>query len=328
MTRLDDQQNPARTAGFFVANPDDGIFTVDTHHIRSHLDAGHFIVDHGRVAIVDTGTALGVPHLLAALDALHLSRDQVDWILLTHIHLDHAGGAGELLRHLPNATVAVHPRGARHLVDPTKLVAATIEVYGDEFFKNLYGAVVPVPADRVVACEDDTELSLGHRRIAVWHTPGHALHHQVYVDQFARVILAGDAFGVSYREFDLADKQFIMPATTPSQLDPPAMIASIQRICAYNPKAVYVTHYSRLHHVAVLGEELIELVHQFTACAIRMHQAGGTPADLKQSLESIVFERLDRFGDQQTTARRRQLLDLDLELDAQGLWHWVTRQTP
>jgi glyoxylase-like metal-dependent hydrolase (beta-lactamase superfamily II) len=315
----------SQQAGFFVANADPGIITVDTHHVRPKLDASHLIIDGGRVAIVDTGTALGVPYILAALAELDIEPHAVDYILLTHIHLDHAGGAGALLKHLPNANVMVHPRGARHLVDPSRLIAATIEVYGKEFFAATYGNVVPIAAERVISSDDGHEFTLGNRTLSVWHSPGHAIHHQVFVDQFARVIIAGDAFGVSYRELDFAGKAFIIPATTPSQLDPPAMMASIERIAQWHPQAVYVTHYSRLTEIKRLTADLIAGIQRWSELTRQVKQQQGDLSTLKAVLSGDIQRELAIHSNPSFAAQGLELLTMDIDLDAQGLWHWVNQ---
>ncbi|HSF79458.1 MAG TPA: MBL fold metallo-hydrolase, partial [Steroidobacteraceae bacterium] len=169
----------------------DGITAIDTDYVRPQLDASHLLLDHGRAAFVDTGTTLSVPNLLAALEARGIGRDQVDWVLTTHVHLDHAGGAGELMRHLPNARCATHPRGARHLVDPAKLIAGSIAVYGEDRYRELYGDIVPVAEDRMFVPGDGERISVGRRNLELIHTPGHALHHYCVVDLDTRRIFPG-----------------------------------------------------------------------------------------------------------------------------------------
>src|SRR5262245_33813816 len=137
-----------------IVHFDHGITAIDTHYVRPCLDASHLIVEGDRAAFVDTGTHFSVPHLLAALDWMNIAREQVEYVLLTHVHLDHAGGAGLLLRSLPRARAVVHPRGARHLADPAKLIAGSKEVYGEQKFLELYGEIVPIAAERLVVAED------------------------------------------------------------------------------------------------------------------------------------------------------------------------------
>src|SRR5450759_2169912 len=133
----------------YVIDYEFGISAIDSGYQRPLLDAIHMIVEGGRVAIIDTGVNSSVPRVLAALRDKGLRPEQVDYVILTHIHLDHAGGAGLLLAQLPNARLTVHPRGARHMVDPGKLIAGTIAIYGKEPTRRMYGDILSVPAERI-----------------------------------------------------------------------------------------------------------------------------------------------------------------------------------
>ena len=175
-----------------------GITAVDTGYVRPHFDAAHLIVHGGRAAFVDCGTNSSVPHLLAALEAKGLARDCVDYLFLTHIHLDHAGGAGLLAQQLPNLKVVVHPRGAQHMATPEKLIAGVKAVYGEEHYRELYGEILPVPAERIIATTDGQRLELAGRPFEFIHTPGHAGHHHCIVDVEHGGVFTGDTFGVSY----------------------------------------------------------------------------------------------------------------------------------
>ncbi|NNF15308.1 MAG: MBL fold metallo-hydrolase, partial [Gammaproteobacteria bacterium] len=223
----------------------EGIFAVDTEYLRPLMDASHLIIDNGRAAFVDTGTNYSVPNLLAALASQGLEPGDVDYVFLTHIHLDHAGGAGELIKHLPAARVCVHPRGARHICEPEKLIAGTIAVYGENAYHQLYGDIQPIDSERIIEIEDGQRMQVGSRVFELIHTPGHALHHYCMVDAQARLIFTGDTFGVSYRETDTSRGAFIIPTTTPVHFDPEAAHASIDRLMSYAPEACYLTHYSR-----------------------------------------------------------------------------------
>ena len=304
----------------------DGIAAVDTHYLRAQLDASHLIVHRGRAAFVDTGTALSVPHLLAALDAKGVARDAVDWVLLTHIHLDHAGGAGALAAQLPNARVAVHPRGAAHIADPARLIDATRKVYGDAVYDRLYGDIRPVPRERLVVTEDGACLALAGRRFEFVHTPGHALHHQAIVDRDAGAVFAGDTFGVSYRDFDVNGREFILPATTPSQFDPDQLHASIDRIVALAPRAVFLTHYSRVVDVARLAADLHAAVAQYVVLARRYRDDPAREARLVAALFCWHSAALDAHGYPGSPATRHALLDEDLALNVQGLLGWLDRR--
>jgi glyoxylase-like metal-dependent hydrolase (beta-lactamase superfamily II) len=304
----------------------DGISAIDTHYMRSRLDASHLIVHRGRAAFVDTGTALAVPHLLAALEAKGVARDAVDWVFLTHIHLDHAGGAGALLERLPNARVAVHPRGAAHIADPAKLIGATRKVYGDAVYERLYGDIRPVPAERLVVTEDGARHELAGRRFEFLHTPGHALHHQAIVDPAAGAVFAGDTFGVSYREFDVDGREFILPATTPTQFDPEQLHGSIDRVVALAPRAVFLTHYSRVVDIARLGADLHAAVDAYVTLARRHRADPAREARLCEAIFDWHSAALDAHGYAGSVATRHALLDDDIALNVQGLLGWLDRR--
>ncbi len=303
----------------------DGITAIDTDYVRSGLDASHLVVDNGRAAFVDTGTTPSVPNLLAALEARGVAREQVDWVFTTHVHLDHAGGAGELMRHLPNARCVVHPRGARHLVDPSKLVAGSIAVYGEARYHALYGELVPVPEERMLVPADGERITLGRRTFELIHTPGHALHHYCVVDLDHRRIFAGDNFGISYRDFDVDGREFIMPTTTPVHFDPDAMQASIDRLMAYQPVAMYLTHYGEVRDLERLAAEL---KHRVAAC-VQLARACAAVPDRTMAMRAEMFRLLsvwlDEHGYAGDRAERHRLLDDDVELNVQGLEVWLDR---
>ncbi len=321
---IDAPADPAGEIAGVSAYPD-GIFAIDTHYVRPALDASHLVIEAGRAAFIDTGAAPAVPLLRAALAACGLGPEAVDWIYLTHIHLDHAGGAGALLAQLPNARVVVHPRGVAHLVDPTRLIAATQSVYGVERYARLYGEIQAIPPERLVAAADGERFALAGRGFRCLYTPGHALHHQVFQDERSGGVFTGDTFGISYREFDVAGRAFIMPTTTPTQFDPEQLQASIDRVLALQPPAVYLTHYGRVTEVPRLGQELKSAVDTYAAIA-RRHAGAANPAEaIQRALTAWTFAALDQHGDCTPTATRQRLLEPDMRLNADGLLSWLRR---
>lgn len=307
-----------------TVNPD-GIYTVDSGYgDRPQLAAVHVIVDAGRAAVIDTGCNASVPRILGALAGLGVEPAAVDWVVLTHIHLDHAGGAGSMMCALPNARLVVHPRGVRHMIDPSRLWAGAAEVYGAEQTFRLYGRLVPVPAARILAAEDGLELALGERTLRVIDTPGHARHHIAVWDCFAHVFFTGDIFGVSYRELDVDGRAFIYPTTTPSQFDPDAMHDSIDRMMAYKPHAMYLTHYSRVTDVERLATDLHRLVDTQVAVAQAARGDGvARHVEILAGLEQIVREETARQHWALDEDSALELLRMDLELNAQGLGVWL-----
>jgi glyoxylase-like metal-dependent hydrolase (beta-lactamase superfamily II) len=303
-----------------------GITAVDTEYLHPGHAAAHIIEDGGRAAFVDVGTNFSVPYLLSALEQLAIPRSAVDYLLLTHVHLDHAGGAGLLLRHLPNARAFVHPRGAAHMIDPGKLIAGSKVVYGAERFARLYGELVPLPAARVHEVADGEEVTLGGRTLELIHTPGHALHHYAVVDAAHGSIFPGDTFGVSYRALDSAQGAFVTPATTPTQFDPQQLIASVDRMLAYHPESMYLMHFSRVSGVPRLGESMKMQVAALADIA-RAHANDADPAPgIKADMLQLWLGLARAHGIVASEAKIREVLGGDLELNTQGLVVWLKRQ--
>ena len=184
-----------------------GIVAFDAGYVRPVLAAIHMVIENGRVAFIDTGSNDALPNALAALRKLGLDASAVDYVMLTHIHLDHAGGAGSMMRAFPEARLVVHPRGARHMAEPSKLVAGVTAVYGADYVQRVYGEILPIPVERIIEAPDGHVISLNGRELVCLDTPGHARHHICIVDLKARAISTGDMFGLSYREFDVDGRQ-------------------------------------------------------------------------------------------------------------------------
>jgi glyoxylase-like metal-dependent hydrolase (beta-lactamase superfamily II) len=300
-----------------------GIHTIDTGFVRPHFDAAYLIVENGHGAFIDCGTNYSVPRMLAALDNAGLQPEHVDWLILTHVHLDHAGGAGELMAVLPNAKLVAHPRGARHMVDPSMLWAGASAVYGEETMRREYGQLRPVPAERVIESADGHVVDLRGRPLRCVETPGHAKHHQAIYDERARVCFTGDTFGLSYRELDTAAGAFILPTTTPVQFDPEALHASIRRLLSFQPEAMYLTHYGRVESVERLAEDLHVQIDAMVAIAQSLKGAPERHAAMKDALARFYLERAHLHGWQGSRDELLGLLGMDVELNAQGLGVWL-----
>ncbi len=305
---------------------DAGIHTIDTGFVRPRFDAAYLIVERGHGAFIDCGTAFSVPRMLTALEPAGLAPTDIDWLILTHVHLDHAGGAGALLSKLPNARLAVHPRGARHMIDPTRLWAGATAVYGEAVMKQTYGDLTPIPAERVTAAADGFVIDLAGRKLRCLETPGHAKHHMAIHDTRANVCFTGDVFGLSYREFDTATGAFILPTTSPVQFDPQALHASIRRLVTLQPRAMYVTHFGRVHEVARLADDLHVQIDAMVALA---HAVEGKPdrhAQLTEALTTLYASRAAAHGWLGSRQEITDVLGLDIELNAQGLEVWLDHE--
>ncbi|WP_363800597.1 MBL fold metallo-hydrolase [Lysobacter firmicutimachus] len=309
-----------------AASADHGIDTVDTGFHRPAFDAAYLIVERGRAAFVDCGTQHSVPRLLQALGARGLAPADVDWLILTHVHLDHAGGAGALMRQLPNARLLVHPRGAPHMIDPARLVAGATAVYGAEEMARSYGDIVPVPAERVVSAGDGCTVELAGRPLLCVDTPGHARHHLCLWDERSRSWFTGDTFGLSYREFDSARGPYALPTSTPVQFEPEPLKASIRALLARDPAAMRLTHYGPVGDVQRLGAELIVQIDAMVAIARAAQATGGDRhARLVAQLGDYYVQRVRAHGCALDESQVRTILAVDIELNAQGLQVWLDR---
>ncbi len=303
----------------------EGIYAIDTEYVRPLMDASHLIVDNGRAAYVDTGTTLSVPNLLASLEDIGLTTAEVDAVFLTHIHLDHAGGAGALMQHLPNATAYIHPRGAPHMHEPEKLIAGTIAVYGEQMYHVMYGEIVPIEKTRIVEVSDGMRVKVGSREFELIHTPGHALHHYCMVDQSARLVFTGDTFGVSYRETDTGNGAFIIPTTTPVHFDPDAAHASIDRIMGYAPESAYLTHYSRVTDLPRLASDLHNGLDNYVRICRECADQDDRVSLMYNKLTEYIYTRLDEHGYDGDRDAKDSILKGDITLNVQGLEVWLKR---
>ena len=305
---------------------DHDISVIDTGFVRPLFDASHLIVANGRGAFVDTGTNHSVPRLLAALEPHGLAPEDVDYVILTHVHLDHAGGAGLLMSRLPHAKLIVQSRGAKHMVDPSKLMEGVRAVYGDEITARDYGELVPVSADRVVTPADETVIELGGRALRVIETPGHALHHICIWDEASRGWFTGDTFGLAYPALATPHGDHVVPATAPVQFDPQALHASVGRMLEAQPRLIYMTHYGAVPHPERIAQQLLAQIDAMVEAARSLADASERHEKLKAAFRAIYVGELRRCGSTLSDAQINEWIDTDVELNAQGLGVWLDRK--
>lgn len=301
-----------------------GISAIDAGYGRPLLNAIHLIVEGDRAAIVDTGINSSVPAVMEALRGKGLAPEQVEYVILTHIHLDHAGGAGRLMTLLPNAMLTVHPRGARHIEDPSRLIGGTVAVYGEAATRRIYGDIVPVPKRRILETLHESSLRMNGREFVFFDTPGHARHHVSILDRKSGHVFAGDTFGLSYRELDCDGRQFVFPTTSPVQFDPEAARRSVQLIAGLAPAAVYVTHYGQVRDIPRLACDLRRLLAAHEALACSERDAGPQRHQhLKAGVKAILLGEAARYGWKLPQEKLLEIFDMDIELNAQGLACWL-----
>jgi len=305
---------------------DDGIIAIDTDHLRPLFDASHLIVENGRAAFVDTGANDSIPILLAVLEDNNFDVGSVDYVFLTHVHLDHAGGAGLLMQKLPNAQAVLHPRGAPHMVDPQKLSRGAKAVYGEKKFAELYGEIVPIDADRIVVVDDGQSIDFAGREMTCVFTEGHARHHYVLSDLRSAGVFTGDSFGVSFREFDTAAGEFIYPTTTPIHFDPPEAHKSVDRIMGLAPDKLYLTHYSEVKGLAKLADDMHRRIDDFVAIARKHANDEARTKNMHASLYAYFENELDSHGFVGSVAQINQTVEIDVLLNTMGLEFWLDHQ--
>lgn len=303
----------------------DGIFAVDTEYVRPRQDASHLIVEGSRAAFVDTGTNDSVPLLMNALRQRDLDPADVDFVFVTHVHLDHAGGAGLLMQKLPNARCVLHPRGAPHMIDPAKLIKGTEGVYGVERTRAMYGDILPIDAKRVVVANDDDWIDFNGRPMQTLFTEGHARHHYCLNDPGSYGVFTGDNFGVSYRELDTVKGEFIYPTSTPASFDPPEAHKSVDRIMACDPQQVYLTHYSRVRNLDRLAADMHAGIDAYAAMALDCREAKHRGRALEAAMQDYLSTRLRQHGFQGDDDAIRSIVEIDVILNAAGLVSWLNR---
>jgi glyoxylase-like metal-dependent hydrolase (beta-lactamase superfamily II) len=275
------------------------ISAIDADLIRHGMAAIHLVRAGDQAALVDCGTGHSLRNVQAALAQKGIAPEALRYIILTHVHLDHASGAGAAMRAFPNAQLVVHPRGARHMIDPSKLIAGATAVYGEQAMAEMYGDILPVDAARVIETHDGFVLDFNGRRLEFVDTPGHAKHHHCIWDAQSKSWFTGDTFGLAYPECTVDGRAFVFPTTSPVQFDPVAMRASVERLLSRQPEAMFLTHYGKV----TAGD--------------------GRKQALLAALTAYLIDELRAHGSRLTHEQAVDVWGLDIELNAQGLEVWL-----
>lgn len=264
------------------------ITVIDTHYIQEHKAAVYLIREGDRAAYVDTNTIPNVPRLIAALEQQGMTPEQVDHIIVTHVHLDHAGGTEALRRQCPNATVLAHPKCARHLIAPERLIKGSKLVYGEDLYQHLYGDILPVPEDRVRIMEDGEVLRWGRRELCFFYTAGHATHHFSIHDRGSNVVFTGDSFGIGRSEISRPGPSFLACTCSPPEFDAPEARKSLQRVLDTRADFACVGHYGPFDNLERDGEQLRRSI---DAMETIQHEAAATYLE-GDELSSFCHEKI------------------------------------
>jgi glyoxylase-like metal-dependent hydrolase (beta-lactamase superfamily II) len=303
-----------------------GISCIETHFQRPGLASCYLIQSAGEAALIDTGTARTTDNIMQLLELLNLSPGQVRYVIPTHVHLDHAGGAGQLMQRLPEAELVMHHFGARHMIDPSKIAAGSAAVYGDAEFAEQFVELLPIDERRVIQATDGLRIALGNRELTCIDTPGHARHHICIWDQESRGIFSGDTFGLAYPELTTDQGPFMVLPSTPTQFDPDSWHLTLDRLIALQPSRMYLTHYGAVENPRELSLQLHDEIDAYAAIAQPYIDADNPLDELEAALWQHYRKRLDAHGNLQSLSEQQRLLAMDVRLCAQGLEVWLKRR--
>lgn len=304
-----------------------GITLVDAEYGQAGVAAIYLMIEGDDVTIIETGTNHSVPYIQQVLESKKLSFDNVRYVMPTHVHLDHAGGAGELMHQCKNAQLVIHPFGARHMIDPSKLEAGTIAVYGKEKFRKLYGKIRPIEASRVIEAHGFTKLNLNGRKLQFLDTPGHARHHYCIYDKRSNGIFTGDTFGVSYPQLTTQQGPMIFATTTPVQFDPGSLLQSIECLASRKPDNMYLTHFGPIVPTENVVKQLKRSVQKFANIGLDLQiNHGNRIENIQEKIKIYLLEVLADMGCEQSEEFQLAVIESDTLLNAQGLDFWLKKQ--
>ena len=298
-----------------------GIKVIDSGYYSKDFASIYILRQDDKVAIIETGNYFSVSNIQKALEKDGLSFSDVAYVIPTHVHLDHAGGAGQLMKQCKDAKLIVHPRGARHMIDPQKLIAGATAVYGEKKFKELYGDIIPIEANKVIEAEDNFLLDFEGRELKFIDTPGHAKHHFCIWDKQTGTMFTGDTFGISYRDLDKDGEVYIFPSTSPVQFDPKALVESINKIMEYNPHRVCLTHFSAIKPSKQVVEQLIDGIKFVSNLAKKYATHNDAELIIREKMMEYFLKGLSKIGVADLNFCRKRL-ELDVKINTQGLIYW------
>ncbi len=301
---------------------DFNITTIDTGFITPRFVASYLITENNHAVYIETGANSSVPNLLKALQHNNIAIENVDYVIVTHIHLDHAGGAGQLMQIFPNASFVVHPYGARHMIDPSTLIAGSKAVYGEQAFQASYGDIIPIPEERIIKAKDEHVINFQGRELLFLDTPGHARHHFCIFDAQSKSFFTGDTFGISFRDFDTDKGVLIFASTTPIQFDPPAMHSSIDRLLQFKPEQMFLTHYDAVTNIPMLAEKLHTSIDKQVDIMKSVANSDNRHSLLRKEIMNYLLAELENLDYNLTDSKIRRKLTNEVEINAQGLEIW------
>jgi glyoxylase-like metal-dependent hydrolase (beta-lactamase superfamily II) len=304
------------------------IITIDTHYEAPGKAAVFLVKENGRAAFIDNNTVHALPYLMAALENNGLKPEAVDYAIITHVHLDHAGGSAALLEKCPNATLLAHPKAARHITDPSRLIKGAQAVYGEADFARLYGGVRGVPEARVRVMADGETLGWGDRALSFFYTLGHATHHFCIHDSGTNSVFTGDSFGLGLSEAVRPGPSFLICSSSPADFDPAEARISVRKILATGADRACLPHFGVHEDMAGDAEKLLRSIDQMEAILEEAINGELTGADLEgwceKKVAAAMEEHLAACGVADTASDLRWIGE-DIGINAMGL-AWVAQK--
>ncbi|RSK26845.1 MBL fold metallo-hydrolase [Bacillus sp. HMF5848] len=308
----------------------DDIFLIDAYDLKRVGRTGSYVIKDDKITLIETSASPSVPYILEGLKQLNVNPEDISYIIVTHIHLDHAGGCGLLLDHCPNAKVIVHPKGARHLIDPSKLIAGAKMVYGKEFEK-LFSPIIPIQEGQIIVMHDKDTLNIGTRNLIFLDTPGHANHHFSMYDPKSKGIFTGDTVGIFYHETQADNIRLYLPSTSPNQFNPEVMMHSIDKLADLEPSRIYFGHFGMTEDVEETFSQVKSWIPKFVETATST-LATCYDKPLSDQIIAIKNQLLHTVKEYSEVGKLPQahpifeILSLDLQVCAMGLIDYLKKK--
>lgn len=296
------------------------VITIDCNYIEKNIAAAFLMIEGKEAAFIENNTTHSIPILVSELEKHNIKREDVKYLIITHVHLDHAGGTSELLKYCPNAIVLAHPKAAPHIIDPKRLIDSAMLVYGKEKFISLYGDIQPVPSEKVRIMQDEEELKFGDRTLKFIYTRGHANHHFVIHDSKTNGIFTGDSFGIGYLNIQEGNRPFLFPSTTPTDFDAEEAKKSVNKIIATGAIKAYLTHFGEWNFMKEGAEQLLKSIDIMESIRLQAIDSSVGDDELQSFCEVKVRDFIKKeVEDRNLPDSINHFLKFDCNINAMGL---------
>lgn len=307
----------------------DRIFLIDDFDLNRKERTGTYVILEKELTIVETSASPSIPYILSGLKQLHIDPIDIKYIIVTHIHLDHAGGAGLLLQHCPNAKVVVHPKGARHIIDPSRLIAGARAVYGEKF-DSLFDPILPIPEQKILIKNDGDTLKISDScTLTFLDTPGHANHHFSIYDPISNGIFTGDTIGVFYPELKHDGIELYLPSTSPNQFNPDYMLQSLEKIEKLNVDYVYFGHYGASSNIQEISQQIRKWLPLFVEVGNKGMAIQSSLSEKVEAATQALFALVTEYLSEKQIPNDHsvyEIIKIDLPVCAMGLIDYLSKK--